>query len=148
MTRLEIQRRASSLLRDESNTIYTKPFINDNINEGIDRLKQLIIEFKTLPYLLNDTDSPTLVPVSYHHLLAIYAMARCFEIDERHYEANKYMNEFEIKIDELKGLIAEGAIVIKDGDGNTIVNDIKQDYVVNEYFKSRTSSDTEVEPTM
>lgn len=141
MTRVEIQRRASNLLRDESNTIYTKNFINENINEGVDRLKQLIAEFSTLPYLLNDTDVPTLVPVQYHHLLAIYAMARCFEIDERHYEANKYMNEFEIKVDELKGLIAEGVVVIKDANGVTIVPSILQDFVVNVYYKDRNTTD-------
>lgn len=144
MQRIEIVRRAASLLRDESNTIYTKSFLNEMINEGIDRFRQLINELKNMPYILNDTDIPQLLPSEYHHLLAIYSMARCYETDERHYEANKYMNEFEVKVADLNNAIAEGKVVITDPNtGLPVVVDIPLDFVKNMYFKGNEDIDAE-----
>ena len=144
MTRLELMVKSSKLLRDESNTIYAKSFIIDQINESIDRFKQLIPELKGMLYLTIDTDSPILLPEEYQHLLSIYACARCYEVDERHYEASKYMNEFEIKVSNLKDAIASGEIVIKDPiTGVAVVVDIQQDYVRNMYFYGDEDIDAE-----
>lgn len=136
--------KSSKLLRDESNTIYVKSFIVDQINEGIDRFKQLVPELKGMLYLNVDTDSPILLPLEYQHLLSIYACARCYEVDERHYEANKYMNEYEVKVSNLKDSIASGEIVILDpSTGLAVVVDIQQDYVRNMYFKGNEDMDAE-----
>lgn len=150
MTKLELMIKSSKLLRDESNTIYTKSFISDQINESIDRIKQLIPELRGMVYLLVDTDMPILIPVEYQHLMSIYACARCYEVDERHYEANKYMNEFEIKINNIKDSIASGELVITDPNtGLPVVNDVNQDYVRNVYFAdSEYVSDAETIPVM
>ena len=144
MTKLELQVKASKLLRDESNTIYTKLFISDQMNESIDRIKQLIPELRGMLYLSIDTDVIILLPEEYQHLVSIYAVARCYEVDERHYEASKYMNEFETKINNLKDSIASGEIVIKDPTtGNPVVIDIQQDFVRNMYFKGNEDIDAE-----
>lgn len=128
--------RAGRLLRDEGNTIYSKVFLTENINEGVDRFKQLVPELKNMIWLTADTDSPILLPEDFHHLLYIYAIARCYEIDEQHYQAAKYMNEFETKVQSLVDGIADGSIVITDpSTGDPVVPDIRQDYVVNYYFK-------------
>lgn len=126
--------RAGRLLRDEGNTIYPKVFIIENINEGIDRFRQVVAELQGMNYLQADIDVPNLLPEDYHHLLYIYAIARCYEIDEQHYQAAKYMNEFETKVNNLLEGIADGTIIIKDEDGEIVTPDIRQDYVVNVYF--------------
>lgn len=127
--------RAGRLLRDEGNTIYPKVFVIENINEAIDRFRQKIPELQGMTYLSADIDVPILLPVDFHHLLYIYAIARCYEIDEQHYQAAKYMNEFETKIQNLIEGISDGTIIITDPNGTTVTPDIRQDYVVNVYFK-------------
>lgn len=150
MTKLELIIKSSKLLRDESNTIYSKSFIGDQINEAIDRTKQLVPELRNMTYLLVDTDSLVLMPEEYQHLISIYACARCYEVDERHYEANKYMNEFEIKINNIRDSIASGELIITDPNtGLPVVIDINQDYVRNVYFAdSEYVSDAETIPVM
>lgn len=127
--------RAGRLLRDESNTIYSKVFLIENINEAVDRFRQIVPELQNMNYLSADLDVPNLLPVDFHHLLYVYAMARCYEIDEQHYQAAKYMNEFETKVQNLVEGIADGTIIITDSDGNVVTPDIRQDHVVNVYFK-------------
>lgn len=149
MNRLQLMIKSSKLLRDESNTIYTKAFIYEQINEAIDRFKQLVPELKSMSYLVDDTVEVDLLPSEYQHLLSIYSCARCYEIDERHYEANKYMNEFEIKVANLKEAIASGETSILDPlTGLPVVPTIVQDYVVNVYFKDSEAMDSDTLPQM
>lgn len=71
-----------------------------------------------------------MIPEQYQHLLAVYAAARCFSQDERHYQATTLMNEFEIKLEEMKSLIESGQIVIKDPvTGEAITDEYVMDYV-------------------
>lgn len=136
--------RAGRLLRDESNTIYPKVFLIENINEAIDRTKQLVPEVKDMIWLEGNDDVPLYLPDIFHHLLYVYAISRCYEIDEQHYQASKYMNEYESKIQNLIEGIADGSITIKDGTGTAVTIDVKQDFVVNSYFKDPYSmEDTE-----
>lgn len=130
MQRVKLVLRVRSLTRDFSNSIFREIDIVDFINEGINRFKQVIPQFKSIPYLLTPSAEPALIPEAYQHLLAVYAAARCFSQDERHYQATTLMNEFEIKLEEMKGLIESGEIVIIDPvTGGEIVADIPTDYV-------------------
>lgn len=128
MIRTHIIQRVRALTRDFSNSIFREQDIIDFINEGIDRFK-IISELKSMTHLLTNLQEPTLLPSEYHYLLAIYATSRCFGQDERHYQASTHMNEFEVKMDELKTAIANGEIIIVDDSGNAIEVDVDVDYV-------------------
>lgn len=129
MNRLQIVQRVRALTRDFTNSIFRENDIVDFLNEGINRFKQIIPELKELPELLSKSQIPFLIPEQYRHLLAVYAAARCFGQDERHYQASTLMNEFEVKLNELKEKIENGEIQIVDADGQAVENDIPVDYV-------------------
>ena len=129
MNRLQLIQRSRSMTRDFTNSIFREADIIDWINEGVDRFAQVIPELEGLTHLLTNTQEPTLIPKRYRHLLAIYATSRCFNQDERHYQATTYMNEFEVKLDELKQRIEAGEVVIVDGDGNAVTTEYDMDYV-------------------
>lgn len=142
MQRLQIIQRVRALTRDFSNSIFREQDIIDFINEAIDRLRQAIPELQDMVHLLAQAQEPVLLPSQYHHLLAIYATARCFGQDERHYQSSTNMNEFETKVEELKSAIESGQIVIKDGSGNAVSNDINVDYVdLNPYWNESVQTD-------
>lgn len=140
MKRLELIRRVRSLTRDFSNSIFREQDIIDFLNEGIDRFKQLIPELRGINKLLANQQEVNLIPEEYQHLLAVYATSRCFNQDERHYQATTYMNEFEIKLDELKESIMNGDITITDENGNSLeVGKGSVDYVnLESYWGIRT----------
>lgn len=129
MDRLKIIQRVRTLTRDFTNSIFREQDIIDFINEGIGRFTQVIPELKGLKELHSNTAKPTLLPPAYRHLLAIYSASRCFGQDERHYQATTLMNEFEVKLEELKSNIESGAVVIIGEDGKPVVSDIMVDYV-------------------
>lgn len=129
MRRVDLVRKVRSLTRDFSNSIFREQDIIDFINEGIDRVRQIIKELDGLKQLHSNMEEPTLFPAKYQHLLAVYAASRCFSQDERHYQATQLMNEFEIKMSDLKTTIENGEEVITDGDGNVVGNDLSIDYV-------------------
>lgn len=114
MKRTDLVLRVRSLTRDLSNAIFREIDIIDYLNEGVNRIKQVVPEMKGLVDLTSSSDEPTLLPVHYHHLLALYSASRCFGQDERHYQASTYMNEFEQKLDEMKASIENGQTVIID----------------------------------
>lgn len=129
MERTKIVQRVRALTRDFSNSIFREQDIIDFINEGIDRIKQIIPELQSMTYLLTSQQEPILLPTQYTHLLAIYATARCFGQDERHYQASTHMNEFEVKLEELKTAIENGEVIIRDSNGNAVTNELPVDYV-------------------
>lgn len=120
MRRLELIRRVRSMTRDFSNSIFREQDIVDFLNEGIDRVVQILPKLKGMEYLLAQEQKVILMPREYQHILAVYATSRCFSQDEGHYQASTLMNEFEVKLDELKLAIENGDIVITDSDGNVI----------------------------
>lgn len=128
MLRSHIIARVRSNTRDFSNSIFRETDIVDFINEGIDRFK-IIPELKSMEYLLTTLQEPALLPPEYHYLLAVYSTARCFGQDERHYQASTFMNEFEVKLEELKTGIDNGTIVITDENGDAVTSEIEIDYV-------------------
>jgi len=129
MNRLKIIQRVRSMTRDFTESIFRREDIHLWLNEGIDRFAQIIPQLQGLEHLLSDSAEPTLIPERYRHLLAVYAASRCFGQDERHYQASTYMNEFEVKLDELKTAIENGEVVIVDEDGNPITDEYKVEYV-------------------
>lgn len=130
MKRSDIVARVRTVTRDFSNSIFREQDIVDFINEGVDRFVQYIAEFAGMDYLLTRDAIPNLLPNQYHHLLAVYASARCFSQDERHYQATTLMNEFETKLEELKSGIEGGQITIVDPEtGTTITPNYESDYV-------------------
>ena len=142
MNRLDLIGRVRSLTRDFSNSIFRESDIVDYINEGINRIRQVIPELSGLEELTDNTQSPVLLPKQYHHLLALYSASRCFGQDERHYQASNFMNEFETKLDEMKISIEEGRIKIIDPQTNQPINSTyESDYVVDNYFKTTKLTD-------
>lgn len=142
MNRLDLIGRVRSLTRDFSNAIFRESDIVDYINEGINRIRQVIPELSGLEELTDNTQSPDLLPKQYHHLLALYSASRCFGQDERHYQASNFMNEFETKLDEMKISIEEGRIKIIDPQTNQPINSTyESDYVVDNYFKTTKLTD-------
>lgn len=142
MNRLDLVKRVRSLTRDFSNAIFRESDIVDYINEGINRIRQVIPELSGLEELTDNTQSPDLLPSQYHHLLALYSASRCFTQDERHYQASNFMNEFETKLDEMKVGIEEGRIKIIDPKTNQpIKSAYETDYVTDNYFKTKSLTD-------
>jgi hypothetical protein len=77
MIRSQLVTRVRSLTRDFSGTTFRLEDVLDFLNEGIDRLRQLFPVFENMMFLDNDSDEPTLLPVPYHSVLALFATSRC-----------------------------------------------------------------------
>lgn len=130
MKRLELIQRVRAYTRDLTNSIFREDDIVAFINEGINRFKQVIPELKSVPKLLTQNQEPIPIPEEYQHLLSVYGASRCFSQDERHYQATTLMNEFEIKLEELRQGIENGSIVLIDpSTGEEIATDNVIDYV-------------------
>lgn len=124
--------------RDFNETIFRKSDITMFINEGIDRVIQVLPQLENIPYLVDDVDIVELIPREYIHLLANYSTSRLMSQDERHYEASTLMNEFEHKLADFKEKVENGEIEIIDPDtGLPLEADYKTDYVVDNYFVSK-----------
>lgn len=146
MDRLKLMFRVRSLTRDLSNAIFREVDVIDYINEAIERVQQVIPEMEGMTPLLDNTQVPTHLPRIYHHLLAVYGAARLFSQDEQHYQASTLMNEFEIKLEELKSAIASGDIIIVDPEtGEPVESEASNSYVVNNYFYSNRGRISEVD---
>ena len=139
MNFLDLQLRVRALTRDLSSAIFRKVDVGSFINEGIDRIQQVLDVFDGMEYLTNDKDEPKLLPKKYHHLLAVYCSSRLFHQDEQHYQAGTLMNEFESKLDDLRMKIENGEIIITDPKtGEPILpSESAVDYVYNVYHDYR-----------
>ncbi len=129
MTKLELIARVRSHTRDFNSSSFRVEDITNYINEGIERLQQLIKHLSGMTPLSSNSDVPILLPVAYHHLLAIYAAARCFAQDNRDYQASTLMNEFEVKVNELIQRIDAGEVAIVDELGVPVVVAYTAEYV-------------------
>jgi hypothetical protein len=140
VNRLSLTTRVRSLTRDLSKSIFRTSDIYDYMNEGVDRLRSYIPELSGMVYFTIDASTPTPLPDSWHHLVAIYATARCFAQDEQHHQASTYMNEFEVKMSELKLMIQNGDVEIVVDDA-AVVPRYSDDYVRNVYFNDNNFDD-------
>lgn len=134
MTLNDLVTRVRSYTRDTTGTLFELSDIENFINEGIDKLRQ-IKSLETMATLTNDEQSVDLLPPQYHYCLAVYSASRCFSQDEQHYLAQTFAEEFNGLYDLIELGIKEGTIVITDDGGNLINNDISMDGVTNVYFK-------------
>ena len=128
--------RVRAYTRDTTGSLFTQDDIHAFCNEGLERMKQIIPELIGMRKLLTNTDEINILPEQYKHLVAVYSASRCFSQDEQQYQASTYMNEFEAKMDELKRLIANGDIILRDDEDNEIplVSTGANDYVKDIYF--------------
>lgn len=117
MNRLKLIQRTRAMTRDFSNSIFREQDIADFINEGVNRFIQVVPQLKGIPTLVVSEQEPHPIPEQYQHILAVYSASRCFSQDERHYQATTLMNEFEVKLDELKQAILNGDIILTDENG-------------------------------
>lgn len=136
MNRLQLIQRVRANTRDFQNATFREQDIIDYINEGIDRFMEVIPELSGLTYLLSNTQIPSLIPSPYHYLLATFSTSRCFFQDDRNYQASTLMNEFEVKLEELKNRVEAGEItIINPETGLAVTTDNPIDYVdLSAYF--------------
>lgn len=137
MNKAQLVRRTRSFLNDATAPLFRGQDIDDYMNEGIDRMVQIIPELESVTYLALDEDVPKPIPSAYHHLLAVYAGSRCSSSDQRHYEATQLMNEFETKLDELKDKIDSEEVVLVDEYGDPLFESKGPEYLVDDYFNPR-----------
>ena len=134
MNRVELSKRVRSYTRDLNNATFREEDILNYLNEAIERITQVIPEFSDMPYLEKGTDKPLYVPPNYHHLLALYASSRCFYQDERHFQAGNMMNEFEVKLEQLRAGINNGDIQPVDIEGLPLDMEREGEYVVRDNY--------------
>lgn len=138
MDRAQLVTRVRSLTRDFTGSLFREIDIFDFMNDAIDRMKQILPVLDLMTYLEADPDEPFALPSQYHGLIAVYASARCFGQDERHYQATTFMNEFEQKMEELKQKVENGEITITDDGGGIIPLPDNSFYVDDNYYIKRT----------
>lgn len=144
MLHTDLIKKVRAHARDFNDTIFRKEDITLFLNEAIDRVIQVLPAFNNMAYLVDDDDFVSYLPREYTHLLSTYSVARLYSQDERHYEASTFMNEFELKLDELKERIENGEIEIIDPDtGVPLDTSIATDYVVDKYFSKHRRGEVE-----
>lgn len=130
--------------RDTESNIFDSATITLFINQAINRCKQFNV-FKTTNNLSALTDTVTLIPPEYQYILALFASARLFDIDQRFHEGSDKRNEFEYYFGQLVEEIQCGTITILDAFDEPIVDNTDSiDYVVDEYYGATVVEDTGV----
>ena len=137
MNRKALVERTQAHLRDFQLTAFREIDVVRYMNEGIERVMQIIPQFDDMEPLEQDEQHPICLPKAYHHLLAVYSSARLFAQDDRFYQASTLMNEFETKLGQLLSDLLSGEVTAYDKDGEPIDFSANPDNVVNEYFLDR-----------
>lgn len=132
-------------LNDKEGSIFSKDDLEYFINEGLDRFRS-VVYFADEVTLTTLDQSPIYIPEQYHYILSLFASSRAFGQDEREYKATQFMNEFEIKLEELIQKIESGEITVTDSEGEEVTADYEEDYVTNVYFVSASDLDDEQSP--
>ena len=133
MTLNELVNRIRSYTRDTTGTLFSLSDLQDFVNEGIDKLKQ-IKSLEGMSYLTSDASIPNYLPTQYHYCLAVYGACRCFSQDEQHYLAQTFTDEFNGLYSLIELGIKEGTIVITDDSGSPINSELDFDSVKDVYF--------------
>lgn len=119
--------------RDFNGTIFNQGSIIRYINECSDRISQVLYELDDIPRLEADNHVPDYLPKRYHNLYVMFVTGRCFTQDGDYGVGVSYMNEFELKLEELRYAIDSGDAVLPEGCG--IVRHERAEYV-NHYYNS------------
>ena len=138
MNRVDLTLRARSLLRDLSNTQFRETDVVNYLNEGIERIGQIIPELGNMGPLNTTMAEVQYLPKAWQHIIAIYGAARLATQDERHYQAGVFMNEFETKLELLHEQFQNGEVEFIDPvTGLPIIPRYMDDHVRNVYFDQR-----------
>lgn len=140
MNQLDLIKRSRNLVRDMTNAFFREQDVVSYINEGIERVGQVIPELSTMEPLITHFDEVTHLPKHWQHLLAVYTASRLCTQDERHYQAGAFMNEFETKLSVLADDIMTGVTEIKDPNGISIDTERAVGSVQNEYYATKDGS--------
>lgn len=134
MNRVDLRAAVRRYARDIKQNIFTNNDLNAFINEAIYRVSS-VPELALIETLEDENAEVKYMPKNYQYLLGLYAAARAFEQDERHYQAVQKMNEFEYKLEEFVQKIQDGTIVIVDEDGNEVIpeSNYGTEYVIDIY---------------
>lgn len=135
MNRVDLTLRARSLLRDTGNTLFREVDVVNYLNEGIERIGQVIPELTNMNLLDTSMAEVEYLPKSWQHIIALYGAARLATQDERHYQAGVFMNEFELKLELLREQFQNGEVTFIDPLTKLpIIPGYIDDYVRNVYF--------------
>lgn len=137
MNRLEMIQRVRSHTRDLTNSVFREVDIVAFLNEGIDRIIQVIPEFADMLPLMANDEVPIILPKQYHHLIPVYSTARCFGQDDRPYQSGTLMNEFETKLAKLEADLRSGELVVLDPETGLNIIAGNAEYILNTYYPSR-----------
>lgn len=127
----ELRDRSRQYLRDTREKRFSDEELDSYLNEGVDRLRSYSA-LRDMPYLSEGVDVEVL-PYEYHYILALYASARCFGVDNDFYQKQEKRNEFENMMMELIAKLESGEVEI----GTVFVGN---EYVIDSYH-GRASSD-------
>jgi len=141
MRRVDIISEVRIMTRDLTNSVFRESDIIVFINQGIDRIKQLISQLDGMVSLTAPNQEPIILPVKYHSLISVFATARCFGQDERHYQATTFMNEFETKMEEFRSAVENGEIVLTNPDATPIEGSYNIEYVDLDAYWSEEATD-------
>lgn len=135
MTLIDLVNMTRAYARDTNSQMFKKVLIVAFLNQAQDRLKQYKV-FEGMTELVDDTDTPIVLPSHYHYMLALFASSRCYDMDERFYEGVEKRNEFEGLLESLIGEVQAGNVILVDAEGKPIEDGtIITDYVRDVYFK-------------
>lgn len=133
-----------SFTRDFNGSIFRENDVIDFLYEAIDRVRERVPELDKMVYPPDKQTEIALMPNQYHNLLSIYSASRCMFQDEQDYRAGTLMNEFETKLEEMVGRIADGSITILDpATGQPIIPAYVEDAVKDVYFNTTPSTDND-----
>lgn len=129
--------RARSLVRDLTSSLFRELDVFAYINEGIERIIQVIPELHMMNTLNDHLDELYYLPKEWQHIVSIYCASKLCTQDERYYQAGTFMNEFETKLNALKIAFDNGELIIKDPEGNIVDFNKEPEYVTNRYYANR-----------
>lgn len=134
--------------RDTDSALFNNSMYKVYANECIDRLRQWR-PLRGMKHLEYQEDEPIILPDEFHYLLALWISSRCFDFDERFYEATEKRDEFENIFAQLRADVECGTITLYDADGNPIDvssdGDNVIDYVKDVYFKNPNKDEDVIE---
>lgn len=138
MNIVSIRERSRSLVRDLAGGYFSDTDLRLYANEAIDRIKQIIPELRGMKNIQTPADQIIILPEEWQHLISVYVAARLCTQDERFYQATTFMNEFELKLSELKSSIEAGETILVDPKTNKAIPlHIVHESVKNVYYPNR-----------
>ena len=125
--------------RDTDSALFNNTMCTIYANECVDRMRQWK-PLSGMTYFKSSSDEPIILPSQWHYLFSLWISSRCFDYDERFYEATEKRNEFENAFMQLRADVETGTVILFGSDGKPIDlstdGDCVIDYVKDKYFKN------------